>query len=92
MGNPKEDYDNFMEFLLGRTTEMCRELNDKGDEMKIPPAQRMWGIMMVLLRRSVDLAINLPKTVTKQDFFTAFEKLYDQSKAAAAEEQPSAAK
>jgi len=87
MSNPKEEYESFMEFLLSRTTEMCRELNDKGEEMKIPPAQRMWGIMMVLLRRAVDLAINLPKSVTKQDFYTAFEKLYDQSKAAAAEQQ-----
>lgn len=91
--SPKEQYEDFMEFLLGRTTEMCRELNEKGEEMKIPPAQRMWGIMMVLLRRAVDLAIALPKSVAKQDFYTAFEKLYDQSKAAAAaEQQPPAAK
>ena len=43
MANPKEDYETFMEYLLTRTTEMCRELNDKGEEMKIPPPQRMWS-------------------------------------------------
>jgi hypothetical protein len=85
MSSAKEDYENFMEYLLDRTSELLKELNGQGEEMKIPPPQRMWGCMMVLMKRSVDLAVRLPNTVLKKDFYAAFEKLYDKAKAEAAE-------
>lgn len=88
----QQRYFDFMEHLLSRTSEVIVELNEKGNEMEIPMGRRMWGCVMMLLRQAADLAVRLPNAVAKKDLVDAFEKLYDQRKAAAdAEQQPAAA-
>ncbi len=84
----QQRYFDYMEYLLERTGQMVVELNEKGDEMQIPMGKRMWGCVMMLMRQAADLGVRLPNPVAKKDLIEAFEKLYDQRKAAAAADAP----